>query len=95
VSNKRNQRRRRQRIRSEANRKPGKVTKGMEAFIQAQSAERERKAEAKRRETMLRADDSRWRYTGKTKRRRKEYRDQSPKPRRVYGNTYYTHSLDN
>ncbi len=44
MSNKRNQHRGHQRVRSEVNRKPGRVTKATDAFIASQAAERDRKA---------------------------------------------------
>jgi hypothetical protein len=92
MSNKRNTRRRGQRVRSEVNRKPGKVTKAMEAFITAQPAERDRKAEVRLRKASRRAWDkavNRYRFLGKPRKRVR-----FDKPRRVYGNTYRTHSLD-
>lgn len=94
MSNKRNQRRRRQRIRSEVDRKPKKIGKAVAALIAAQPAERARKeadrkrgAEEREREKRI----QRWRRTPK----RRSREDLNPaKRRRVYGTTWWSHSHD-
>ena len=93
MSNKRNNRRHGQRVRSEINRKPRRVTKSTDHFLASLPAERARKesqrywkrptkAEARVREKMIR----RWRVSGKPRKQRK--------PRTNYGHTYWSHSHD-
>lgn len=101
MSNRCNKRRSRQRIRAEIDRKPKRITKAMVAFVASLPAERERKEELRywRRPTKKeRRERELWhrrRFTGKVKRLRKEYRvGPNAKRRKVYGRTWWNHSLD-
>lgn len=88
MSNKRNPRRRRQRVRSEIERKPKIITKSMATVFAAIPAERERKAVEHEREQFRLANE---------KRIRRWAREVAWTPRKLrtnYGHTYWTHSHD-
>jgi hypothetical protein len=98
MSNKRNRRRDGQRVRSEIDRKPKHVTKAMEVFVASLPAERERKAEERRRKRPT--NEEKQEREKRIRRWRLGTRGAAPprkprKQRKKYGNTYYTHSLDN
>lgn len=92
MSNHRNPRRGRQRVRSEISRKPPKVTRSMEQFVASQPAERARKEENRRHEKPTKAErraseiEIRRRVLGRPRTKRK--------PRTNYGRTFWTHSHD-
>ena len=91
MSNKRNRRRKGQRVRAEVSRKPVKITKATSALIAAQPAERERKERVRQRERPTK--EARWRrgwITGVNPVRRRER-----KSRVNYGKTWREHTLDN
>lgn len=92
MSNKRNTRRRRQRVRHEKSRRPVVITKAMDAFIAKQPGERNRKERERYYKKPTKAErkarEKRWRdlvlHATPTRR----------KPRKVHGATFWGHSHD-
>ena len=87
MSNRRNPRRARQRIRAELRRKPVVITKAMASFIDGQAGERARKAARARDVVRAREREKWWQRYLRTPRKER-------KPRTVYGRTFWNHSND-